>query len=178
LLLLLFVALPWLPEVAWVRTAAIVAVVLGLGFAVCVVALTVYGERPLHVLLKPFARLRFLHAERLEQAAVNLSAGLMGLRRAHLGGASFISPRLVAPLRASFWLVSSASTSGRCSGPGFSSIATGFARARRAGRPPAFEAATSSPPPPTTSPSRRRCRTRSSFTPSRSRRSWSRALSC
>ena len=47
LLLLLFVALPWLPEVTWVRTAAIVAVVLGIGFAVCVVVLTVYGERPL-----------------------------------------------------------------------------------------------------------------------------------
>ena len=106
LLLLLFVALPWLPEVNWVRTAAIVAVVLGIGFAACVFVLTVYGERPLHVLLKPFARLRFLRAERLERAAVNLSAGLMGLRRAHLGGASFVLTLVSWLLFAlSFWLV-------------------------------------------------------------------------
>ena len=146
LLLLLFVALPWLPEVTWVRTAAIVAVVLGIGFAVCVVVLTIYGERPLHVLLKPFARLRFLHAERVEQAAVNLSAGLMGLRRAHLGGASFILTLVSWLLFAlSFWLVMLCFDFGLPFGAGLLVvIATGFSLALPAA--PAglgvFEAAT------------------------------------
>ena len=146
LLLLLFVALPWLPEVTWVRTAAIVAVVLGVGFAACVAVLTIFGERPVHVLLKPFARLRFLHAARLEQFAVNLSDGLMGLRRAHLGGASFLLTLVSWLLFAlSFWLVMLCFDFGLPFGAGLLVvIATGFSLALPAA--PAglgvFEAAT------------------------------------
>ena len=146
LLLLLFVALPWLPEVTWVRTAAIVAVVLGIGFTVCVIVLTVFGERPLHVILKPFARLRFLHADRLEQAAVNLSDGLMGLRRAHLGGLSFALTLVSWLLFAlAFWLVMLCFDFGLPIGAGLLVvIATGFSLALPAA--PAglgvFEAAT------------------------------------
>ena len=61
LLLLLFVALPVAarrsPGCARRRSSA---VVLGIGFAACVVVLTLYGERPLHFLLKPLGRLPFL----------------------------------------------------------------------------------------------------------------------
>jgi hypothetical protein len=146
LLLLLFVALPWLPEVTWVRAAAIVAVVLGIGFAACVVVLTVYGERPLHVVLRPLGRLPFLHADRLEGAAANLSEGLMGLRRAHLGGISFaltVGSWLL--FAVCFWLVTLCFDLGLPVGAGLLVvIATGFSLALPAG--PAgvgvFEAAT------------------------------------
>jgi uncharacterized protein (TIRG00374 family) len=146
LLLLLFVALPWLPEVTWVRTAAIVAVVLGIAFAACVVVLTLYGERPVHVLLKPLGRLRFLHADRLEKAASNLSEGLVGLRRAHLGGASFALTVVSWLLFAlCFWLVTLCFDLGLPLGAGLLVvIATGFSLALPAA--PAglgvFEAAT------------------------------------
>jgi uncharacterized protein (TIRG00374 family) len=146
LLLLLFVALPWLPEVTWVRTAAIVAIVLGSGFAVCVAVLAIYGERPVHVVLKPFARLRFLHADRLEQFALNLSDGLVGLRKAHLGGASFLLTLVSWLLFAlSFWLVMLCFDFGLPFGAGLLVvIATGFSLALPAA--PAglgvFEAAT------------------------------------
>lgn len=106
LLLVLFVSLPWLPEVTWLRTAALVAVLVGVGLAVCVVVLAVYGERPLRFLLRPLGRLPFVSAERLEFAAVNLSDGLMGLRRAHLGGVSFLLTVVSwLVLALSFWLV-------------------------------------------------------------------------
>ena len=146
LLLLLFVALPWLPEVTWVRTAAIVAVVLGIGFTACVVVLTLYGERPLHFLMKPLGRLPFLSEHRLERAAVNLSKGLMGLRRAHLGGVSFVLTVVSWLLFAlSFWLVTLCFDLGLPFGAGLLVvIATGFSLALPAA--PAglgvFEAAT------------------------------------
>ena len=146
LLLLLFVALPWLPEVTWVRTAAIVAVVLGIGFTACVVVLTLYGERPLHFLMKPLGRLPFLSEHRLERAAVNLSTGLMGLRRAHLGGVSFVLTVVSWLLFAlSFWLVTLCFDLGLPFGAGLLVvIATGFSLALPAA--PAglgvFEAAT------------------------------------
>ena len=146
LLLLLFVALPWLPEVTWVRTAAIVAVVLGIGFCVCVVVLTVYGERPLH-LAEPVGKLP-LPARRpgSSRPPVNLSAGLMGLRRAHLGGVSFVLTLVSWLLFAlSFWLVMLCFDFGLPFGAGLLVvIATGFSLALPAA--PAglgvFEAAT------------------------------------
>jgi glycosyltransferase 2 family protein len=146
LLLLLFVALPWLPEVTWVRTAAIVAVILGIGFAVCVAVLTLYGERPLHFLMKPLGRLPFLSEHRLEHAAANLSTGLMGLRRAHLGGISFLLTLISWLLFAlSFWIVTFCFDLGLPFGAGLLVvIATGFSLALPAA--PAgigvFEAAT------------------------------------
>lgn len=146
LLLLLFVALPWLPEVTWVRTAAIVAVVFGIAFTGCVVVLTLYGERPLHFLMKPLGWLPFLSAHRLERAAVNLSKGLMGVRRAHLGGISFVLTVISWLLFAlSFWLVMLCFDFGLAPGAGLLVvIATGFSLALPAA--PAglgvFEAAT------------------------------------
>lgn len=146
LLLLLFVSLPWLPEVTWVRTAAIAAVVLGLGFCACVAVLTIWGERPLHIMLKPVGWLPFVPTDRLEHAAVNMSRGLMGLRRAHLGGVSFVLTVISWLLFAlSFWLVMLCFDFGLAPGAGLLVvIATGFSLALPAA--PAglgvFEAAT------------------------------------
>jgi len=128
LLLLLFLALPWLPEVTWVRTAAIAAVILGIAFGACVVVLTLYGERPLHFLLKPLGRLPFLSERRLEHAAADLATGLMGLRRAHLGGTSFVLTVVSWLLFSlSFWLVTLCFDFGLPPGAGLLVvIATGF----------------------------------------------------
>ena len=106
LLLILFMALPWLPEVTWVRTAAVVTVILGSGFAACIVVLALYGARPLHFLMRPLGWLPFLSAKRIEFAAINLSQGLMSLRRAHLAGTSFVLTVVSwLLLGLSFWLV-------------------------------------------------------------------------
>ena len=144
LLLLLFVALPWLPEVTWVRTAAIVAVVLGIGFAVCVVVLTVYGERPLHAAEAVRASLPARRAGRAGRRQP--VGGPDGLRRAHLGGASFVLTLVSWLLFAlSFWLVMLCFDFGLPFGAGLLVvIATGFSLALPAA--PAglgvFEAAT------------------------------------
>ncbi len=131
LLLLLFVALPWLPEVTWVRTAAVAAVILGVGFCALVAVLTIWGERPLHIMLKPLGWLPFVPTDRLEHAAVNASRGLMGLRRAHLGGVSFVLTVVSWLLFAlSFWLVMLCFDFGLAPGAGLLVvIASGFSLA-------------------------------------------------
>jgi glycosyltransferase 2 family protein len=81
LLIVLFAAYPWLPEISWLRAAAIfgavvVAVVLGLVFVI-----VRYDERAVHWLLSPLRRIRREGvAERLEAAAVNATRGLVALR--------------------------------------------------------------------------------------------------
>ena len=81
LLILLFASYPWLPEISWLRAAAIfgafvVSVVLVLVFVV-----VRYDERAIHWLLSPLRRIRREGlAERLEAAAVNGARGLVGLR--------------------------------------------------------------------------------------------------
>jgi glycosyltransferase 2 family protein len=106
LLLLLFVALPFLPEVSWVGAAAVLALVVALGLAVVMVVLALFGERPVRAVLRPLARFRFLHPERLEHVADNLVHGLAGIRRRRLafGGVAWTTLSWVL-LSVSFWLV-------------------------------------------------------------------------
>ena len=81
LLIVLFASYPWLPEVSWLRAAAIfgaaaVAVLLALVFVI-----VRYDERAVHWLLSPLRRIRRAGvAERLEAAAVNATRGLVALR--------------------------------------------------------------------------------------------------
>ena len=106
LLLLLFVALPWLPEIGWLRAAGLLAIVLTAAAVAAAVVLRVYGERPLRFVLRPLARLPFLSGKRVEDAVRNLMHGLAGLRSARLGLVAFlwtIASWLV--LGVSFWLV-------------------------------------------------------------------------
>jgi glycosyltransferase 2 family protein len=106
LLLLLFVALPFLPEVSWVGAAAVLALVVALGLAVVMVVLALFGERPVRAVLRPLARFRFLHPERLEHVADNLVHGLAGLRRRRLAFAGVAWTTLSwVLLSVSFWLV-------------------------------------------------------------------------
>ncbi len=81
LLIVLFASYPWLPEITWLRAAAIfgavvVAVLLALVFVVAR-----YEEQAVHWLLSPLRRIRRAGvAERLEAAAVNATRGLVALR--------------------------------------------------------------------------------------------------
>jgi uncharacterized protein (TIRG00374 family) len=105
LLLLLFVALPWFPEVRWLRAAGVLALALMLGLAAVVVLLRMYGERPLRFVLRPLARSRFL-LRHMDRAVENLMQGLVALRSARLGLVAFawtVASWLV--LAVSFWLV-------------------------------------------------------------------------
>jgi uncharacterized protein (TIRG00374 family) len=106
LLLLLFVTLPWLPEVTWIRAAGLLAVVLTVALAAGAIVLRVYGERAVRVVLAPLARLPFLSAGRVEAAVRNLTEGVIVLRNTRLGLFAF-SLTIVSwiVLGMSFWLL-------------------------------------------------------------------------
>lgn len=103
LLVMLFVAAPWLPHVTWLRTAAGLAVALVVVIAVAVVAVALHGERPLGLLLRPLGRLPFLSRERIAALVANAHHGLAGIRSLRLAAA-------VAVLTVSAWLLLALST--------------------------------------------------------------------
>jgi uncharacterized protein (TIRG00374 family) len=106
LLLLLFVALPWFPEVASIRTAGVLASALTLVLVAGIVVLRVYGDRPIRFLVRPLGPLPFLLPGRMEAAVANLMHGLVALRSARIGVIAFLwttASWLV--LAVSFWLV-------------------------------------------------------------------------
>jgi glycosyltransferase 2 family protein len=93
LLLLLFAALPWLPEINWLRPAAVLAFAL----AAVLIALAVVGERPFHALARRW--------ERLEHLWHNAARGLVGLRRPRIAAVGFLLTTVSWVLVAfSFWL--------------------------------------------------------------------------
>ncbi|MEA2218823.1 MAG: glycosyltransferase 2 family protein [Solirubrobacteraceae bacterium] len=81
LLLVLFASYPWLPEISWLRAAAIFGIVAVAGVAALVFALVRYDERAIHWLLSPLRRVRRDgFAERVEMAAINATRGLVAIR--------------------------------------------------------------------------------------------------
>ena len=103
---LLFVLLPWLPEVTWLRAAASLAAAVLVLILIAVVVLAVWGDRAVHAVLRPFARVRVVPAARLEDRGHNLAPGLVGLRRPGLAlWALFLSVASWALLGVSFWAV-------------------------------------------------------------------------
>lgn len=106
LLLLLFVTLPWLPDVTWVRTAAWLALGLGLALLAAVAILSLGGPAAVRRLLAPFRLLPFVSSERAEAAQTNLLRGLAGLRELRTGLAAVTVTALSwIVFAASFWLV-------------------------------------------------------------------------
>jgi glycosyltransferase 2 family protein len=106
LLLLLFVTVPWLPEVTWIRAAGSLAIILTLAVAAAIVVLRVYGERAMRVILAPFARLPFLSSVRVEAAVRNLTQGVIVLRSTRLGLLAFaLTVVSWIVLGMSFWLL-------------------------------------------------------------------------
>jgi glycosyltransferase 2 family protein len=106
LVLLLFVATPFLPEVTWLRRAAIVAAILATLIVVAVIVLDRFGSRPIRFVLRPFARFPGLSADHVERASENLLLGLGALHRAHLAVPAFLLTVLSwLVLAAGFWFV-------------------------------------------------------------------------
>jgi uncharacterized protein (TIRG00374 family) len=80
ILVIFFVAEPWLPAVSWFRAAAIAAAVLTVLIATIALALATYGERAPRVLLRPLHRLPFVPSERMERTVQEVTNGLSALR--------------------------------------------------------------------------------------------------
>jgi uncharacterized protein (TIRG00374 family) len=81
LLGLLLCAYPWLPEISWLRNAAILGAIVTVVVAVLIVLIVRYDARAVHWLLSPLRRLdRPGFAERVEAAAINATRGLVALR--------------------------------------------------------------------------------------------------
>jgi uncharacterized protein (TIRG00374 family) len=81
LVVLLFVASPWLPHVAWTTSAYVLAAALGGACLLLVIGVAVWDERPFRLLLRPLRLLPFVEEERLGRAALNLTHGLAAIKR-------------------------------------------------------------------------------------------------
>lgn len=106
LVLLLLVLSPWLPDVGWLRAAAVVAVLLAACLAAGAIALIVWGVRPLRFALRPLSLLPFLDDGRLAVGAESLGRGLAALRSVRLA-LTTIALALLSwlVLGLSYWLV-------------------------------------------------------------------------
>lgn len=90
ILVIFFVAEPWLPHVSWFKAAAIAAIVLAILIAAAAVSLAVFGDRPLRLLMRPLRRLSLFSGERLERTIDELTHGLSGLRHPLLALEAFV----------------------------------------------------------------------------------------
>jgi glycosyltransferase 2 family protein len=79
-LVIFFVAEPWLPHVSWFGAAAIAAIVLAGLIAAAATLLAVFGDRPVRLLLRPLRRFAWLSSARLERTIDEITHGLSGLR--------------------------------------------------------------------------------------------------
>jgi len=80
ILVIFFAVEQWLPHVSWFGTAARVAFVLAVAIAAAVIALSVYGDRPVRFLLRPLRRLPRFSPARVERTVEEVAYGLSGLR--------------------------------------------------------------------------------------------------
>jgi uncharacterized protein (TIRG00374 family) len=90
LLFLLLVATPFLPEVTWLRRAAILAAVLLVLAAVAAVVVARYGARPVRVVLRPLARFPRITPAHVEGFADRLVYGLGALHQVRLAAPAFL----------------------------------------------------------------------------------------
>ncbi|MFN2470697.1 MAG: lysylphosphatidylglycerol synthase transmembrane domain-containing protein [Gaiellaceae bacterium] len=105
LLVLLFVTVPFIPEVTWLRTATVLLAVAALALVGTVVVLRLYGERPLAVILRPFGRLLRFSPERTAAAAARLLSGGRAFRELRAGALAFaLSVVIWLGVALSFWL--------------------------------------------------------------------------
>lgn len=110
LLLVLFACYPWLPEISWLRTAAIFAAFIVLAIGGLVAVIVTYDERAVHWLLAPLRRVnRPGFAARVEQAAVNATRGLVALRDPRIALRGFVlTVASWVVLAVSYWILMSA----------------------------------------------------------------------
>jgi uncharacterized protein (TIRG00374 family) len=89
LVLLLFLMLPWLPHVSWLRVAGTLGIVLLGLLAVVAVVVTRFGDSVVRPLLRPLRSLPFVAADALERAPTQFVQGLAGVVRPRVALASF-----------------------------------------------------------------------------------------
>jgi uncharacterized protein (TIRG00374 family) len=110
LVLLVFVMLPWLPHVSWVRAAGTLAIALLVALLVLAVLINRHGDRVMHVFLRPLARLSFVPRESLERAPAHFVQGLGGVLSPRIAVTSFAWTTLSwVVLGVGFWIVMRAS---------------------------------------------------------------------
>ena len=106
LLILLFVVLPWLPHVSWLRTAVILGAIVAAGLVAAVIVVARFRERPFRFAFRYLIRLPFLPKQALGPASENFLHGLAGLRTVRVGLAVFFWTTLSwLVLMVSFWFV-------------------------------------------------------------------------
>jgi uncharacterized protein (TIRG00374 family) len=106
LLVLLFVTLPWLPNVSWLRTAIYLTAAMTVALIVAVIVVARYREKPFQFAFRFLIRLPFLPKQSLERASENFVHGLAGLRTVRVGVVAFLWTILSwLVLMVSFWLV-------------------------------------------------------------------------
>jgi glycosyltransferase 2 family protein len=81
LLLLFFVALPWLPEVSWVQAAATFGLAVAAGLLVAGAAALRWRGRPVRALMRPFVRRGLVSRKRVDESVELLKHGLAGITR-------------------------------------------------------------------------------------------------
>ena len=107
LLLLLFASYPLLPEISWLKAAALFGIAVVAAAATLVYVLVRYEERAVRWMLSPLRRLPGAGvAERVEFAAVNATRGLLALRdpRVALRGMALTIASWAA-LGVAFWIL-------------------------------------------------------------------------
>jgi glycosyltransferase 2 family protein len=106
LVLLLFLMLPALPHVTWLRGAAAIAAVLLVALGAIAFVVINWGERPLRTLMAPLRWLPFIPPALVEQAPAQFVQGLAGLVKARIAGLSFLWTTLSwIVLGVAYWLV-------------------------------------------------------------------------
>jgi uncharacterized protein (TIRG00374 family) len=107
LLAILFAAYPWLPELSWVRAAAIFALVVVVSVAALVFVLVRWDARAIHWLLSPLRRVRRDgFAERVEHAAMNATRGLVAIREPRIAlEAMVLTVASWVVLSTSYWIL-------------------------------------------------------------------------
>jgi uncharacterized protein (TIRG00374 family) len=110
LLLMLFACYPWLPEISWLRKAAIFAAVVVVVVVVLIAVIVKYDERAVHWLLTPLRKIRRPgFAARVEQAAVDATRGLVALREPKIALRGFVLTVVSwVVLSVSYWILMSA----------------------------------------------------------------------
>jgi glycosyltransferase 2 family protein len=98
LLVLLFVAAPFVPRTDWLPRVLALGVVLFVVTAGVLTAFAFYGERPARLLLRPLGLLPRMSRDRIELAAANLMRGLSAFRSPAVALPAFV-------LTAASWLL-------------------------------------------------------------------------
>lgn len=110
LVLLLFLMLPWLPDLSWLQAAAAISAVLIGALVVVIFLILRFGEGVVQLLAKPLAWLPFVPKDALERAPSHFMRGLAGLVTPRIALVSFGWTTLSwIVLGVGFWVVMRAS---------------------------------------------------------------------